>query len=658
MPVITARGVDPILQQHRIAVVVAVCGDTGYARRCLESVLESTRHLVPDVIVVDDCTPHGSMEVLDGLVGLRRLRNSQKLGYLGSCNRGAQEGEGDIVVFLNSDMICPPGWLDEIVEPLLLDPEVGLVAAKLTNSAGLLLEAGGVVWSNGNRDAFGKGRVSDEPEFNYRREIDACSGAGVAMRRGEFLALGKFETDLVSESLGEVDLSFKVNAIGKKIVYQPRAEIIRLERRGEENSLPQKDLLESITDRARFAEKWRAQLATHFAAGTNPELAVRRGRQRMLVVDKFVPQPDNDAGSVRMAALLECAQEVGFDVVFMDMEETKLDARARIPLQARGIQVLYRPWWKSPEEYLAIHGDEIDVVVLSRPDNFRQLYLAARRFAPRAFLVYDTVDLHFLRFGRELACDPSPKVQASFERYKAMETLAASSADLTYVVSDVEVPILQAEVPHASIRILSTIHSVRSPTPDFSRRADLLFIGGFQHDPNLDAVKYFVTSIFPLVRAQIPGINFNVVGSHPPPELLSMDVPGVKIHGYMESITEILDSSKLMVVPLRFGAGVKGKINTAMANGLPVVTTAIGAEGMGLVDGLDCRIADGEGAFAAAVVSLVRNDEQWSAIAKAGKEVINRNFSRQRAKDELSKLHLMSTGRFHTLPPISQREGS
>lgn len=632
--------------KHTVSVVIPVYGKGAMTRACLDSVFRTVGQVVPEVIIVDDCSPEGTISEILGMSGIRILPNEQNLGFIGSCNRGAKEAVGDVVVFLNNDTICLPGWLDALVGTLVETPSIGLVGAQLIYPDGTLQESGGIVWRSGEPHQIGRGRNPDEPEYSCLREVDYCSGACIALRRGDFVRLGMFDPLFAPAYFEDTDLAFRVRKDGMKVVVQPASRVIHLEGATGGTDTASGVKKYQIENQVKFRDRWQLDLDNHFARGTREEVGLRRRKPRLFVVDTLVPRPDKDSGSVRMVALLECAVQAGFDVVFSDVESGQNDEMARRPLAAKGVTVLHRPWWGGAAEYIAVHGAEIDAVMICRPNNFRRLHRIVRRFAPRAALVYDTIDLHCLRLDREQEVNPSDGLKRRAQRYRELECMAASRSDLVYVVSPVEVPILRTMVPGANVRVLSNIHEPRTDVSGPQGREGLLFLGGFQHAPNVDAVMYFVTDVFPKVRERFPEAIFRVVGSDPPPSLLGLQVPGVEILGYVEDIEPILDRSRVMVAPLRFGAGVKGKINTAMANGLPVVTSTVGAEGMGLVDGKNCLIADESGNVAAAIARLILDDATWSSIASAGFAVIADQFSRKLALDEMLHLKGMVSNRF------------
>jgi glycosyltransferase involved in cell wall biosynthesis len=352
---------------------------------------------------------------------------------------------------------------------------------------------------------------------------------------------------------------------------------------------------------------------------------------RAFVADFAIPAPDRDSGSLRMLNLLILFQEQGLSVTFASMG---LEARQPYlsELQKRGIKCLYRPYEDSVEEHLRSRGNAYDLVILSRLETAAELMDAARRWCPKARIVFDTVDLHHQRVAREAMVRNDPKIERIAERIKKQELALIEKADTTLVVSEAERALLATEAPAADVRIVSNIHQIYRNRRPFQSRSDILFVGGFAHPPNTDAVRFFCQDVFPLVLARLPQIQFFVIGSDPPANVASLASANIHILGYVPDVEPHLQSCRLSVAPLRFGAGVKGKINLSLAHGLPVVATSIAAEGMFLKDGESVLIADDAHAFADAVVRLYQSEVLWNRLVLAGLAVMEQHFGFEAAR--------------------------
>ena len=263
-----------------------------------------------------------------------------------------------------------------------------------------------------------------------------------------------------------------------------------------------------------------------------------------------------------------------------------------------------------------------------------------RRNAPQARIVFDTVDLCFVREEREARLAGNPDLHAAASRRKEQELRLVKTADLTLVVSSIEKAVLEAEFDgRIDVRILSNILPVpESEPPAYENRHDILFIGGLDYAPNVDAVLFFAQKIFPQVQERIPGAVFKVIGNYPPPEISGLVSPSVHILGFVPDVKPLFDHARVSVAPLRFGAGVKGKVNQSMSFGVPTVVTSIAAEGMYLTDDENTLIADDPDRFADAVVRLWTSPKLWQKLSKNGRLNCSQHFSVEAAAKPIDEL--------------------
>ena len=207
--------------------------------------------------------------------------------------------------------------------------------------------------------------------------------------------------------------------------------------------------------------------------------------------------------------------------------------------------------------------------------------------------------------------------------------------DATFVVSDAEQTILAQEAPSAAIECVSNIHDALGRDRPFESRNGLLFVGGFGHPPNEDAVRWFVREVLPRLHASDPTISFHVAGQIDDSARRTLQSDGVTVHGRVRDLRALYAQVRLSVAPLRFGAGVKGKVNQAMSLGVPVVLSTVAAEGMHLTHGLDAMIADEPDAMVAAIREAYYDPALWLRLSEAGLENVRAHFSPERARDAL-----------------------
>ncbi|MEN1727497.1 MAG: glycosyltransferase [Pseudomonadota bacterium] len=633
------------VDQPQASIIIPVYNKVELTSACLNSLVERAGATRFEVIVVDDCSSDGTEDYLAKCGGLRVIRNEQNAGFIDSCNRGAAAARGEQLVFLNNDTTVTEGWLEALLEPLNDDPSAGIVGARLVYPDGRLQEAGGIIFNDASGWNYGKGASPDEPQYGFVSEADYVSGACLAIRRKDFENLGGFDTRFRPAYYEDTDLCFQMREAGKRVLVQPACTIVHHEggTSGTDESSGAKR--HQVINRERFAEKWVEVLASHPAPEPDSErtdpvrhLRYRRFAKRALILDATTPQPDHDSGSVRIRAVMDLLLARGYQVSFMAENRQYVQGYTDQLTQA-GIEVLHAPAVSELEPWLAEHGRDLDLVFASRHYVLSPQLSRLRHNAPDATLVFDTVDLHYLREQREaeLTGDAVQVEQAAATREQELRLIA--QADVSLVVSPVEQTLLESEVPSADIRVLSNIHRVHGRGPSWSERRGLLFVGGFQHVPNIDSVRWLAAEIFPRIREALPDIELHLVGSRMPDDIRALgEQDGIVVHGFVEDLDPMLASARISLAPLRYGAGVKGKVNQAMSHGLPVVATPCAAEGMYLVHEQDVLVAESAEDFADQVLRLYEDEALWNRLADGGLTNVETHFSRRAAEAVLAGL--------------------
>lgn len=379
----------------------------------------------------------------------------------------------------------------------------------------------------------------------------------------------------------------------------------------------------------------RSQSATPTIAAPSATGASKDGPS-ILVIDALMPDPTRDSGSVRMREILLLLRGLGWRVAFAPDSGRATDSE-RDSLQQDGIEVIGVAGQPSLTDWLQARGSGLAAAMLCRHEVASMHLDLVRAAAPAARILFDTVDLHSLREERTALVSGNSALLRKARRSWQVERTVAAHSNVTFVVSPVEKALLRDELPEAHIELLSNIHEVVGSNTPFEARQGVLFVGGFAHPPNRDAAYWLVDEILPLLHRLVPAMPLHLVGAIPEHDRASLRREHVYIHGQVGELTPWMESCLVAVAPLRSGAGVKGKVNSAMSHGVPVVATPMGAEGMHLVDGHDVLVADTTERFAASIARLTRDQVLWERLSSNGQENIRLHFSRELARDALHK---------------------
>lgn len=628
----------PCAAAPHVSIVIPTYGKVAYTLACLRSIVLHASDTPIEIIVVDDAAPDDSAAWLAGVEGLHLLRNERNLGFIGSCNAGAQAARGEFLLFLNNDTQVTAGWLDALLQCFAERPECGIAGSKLVYPDGRLQEAGGLVFNDGSCWNLGRFESRDAPAWQFRREVDYVSGAALMIRRTLFEHVGGFDTLLSPAYYDDTDLAFAVRAAGWRVYYEPTSMVIHCEGISAGTDLSSGMKRFQTINQAKFVAKWHSALASHPSRQTPLDQATHwRARGRLLVVDATTPDASRDSGSLRLMEMFEIFRRLGWNVTFCP-DDTRTSRADMHRLGRLGVEVLAFSSAEGLPRWLAEYGKELGAVMLCRHTVAGQYLHIVRQHAPRAKVIFDTVDLHFVREQRaaELSGQSSMLRQAKLSRQSELTLITGS--DVTFVVSPEEQALLRKLAPTARVELVSNIHVIHGCRAPYEARRDLLFIGGHGHPPNVDAMRWIANGILPELRKVDPDIVVHVLGDVSDALRMELARDGLQLHGRVADLGPWMERCLASLAPLRFGAGVKGKINMSMSYGLPVIATGLAAEGMHLQDGTDVLIAEQPEDFARAITELRHSPMLWQRLSSAGLDNIRRHFSPESAAETLRRV--------------------
>lgn len=374
------------------------------------------------------------------------------------------------------------------------------------------------------------------------------------------------------------------------------------------------------------------------AAAPRPAAPPAEGGGRMLIVEHSVPKPDQSAGARYTISMIRALRAMGWSITMWTYERTH-GGRYTEELEALGVCVLDGRWQGGFAEWMAEYGPALDHVMALWPRVTRDLLPDILRHTP-ARISYHGIDLHFARLALQAARLDDPFLEHESARYLAMERQIWRAVDVSVYLSQEEADEVMRQEPEVSACGISPyafteFGAPAAPPPG----AGILFVGGFGHPPNGDAVHWFAAEILPLVRARIPQANFVVVGSNPPPDIRALAGPHVQVLGQIDdaALERAYAAARVAVAPLRFGAGVKGKVVEALAKGMPIVTTPIGVQGLEGVDAFVPTSAD-PATMADEVARLLADDAAWLRQSRAQLAHARAHYSLQAMQQSLAKV--------------------
>lgn len=635
----------PKVKNPKVSIIIPAFNKAEFSAACLQSIADKLNSKGPsfEVILVDNASIDDT-PMFKSIANLVYIRNKENLAFVGGCNSGFVKAKGEYVIFLNNDAEVTETWLTSLYDTIEKDPSIGLVGSKIIYPNGVLQEAGGIIFKDANGLNYGKFDQADSYQYNYVRDVDYASGASIIIRRDLMQKFGGFDTLYQPAYYEDTDLSFKVRKEGLRVIYQPQSVIYHIEG-GTAGTNPNSGFKKfQGINKEKFLKRWKKTLESSHVAEQDYYLGRdRSGNKLALIIEEALPTPDKDSGSVRMVALIKSLQSLGYKVTFWPNNLKKISPYAE-DLQQMGVEVVYGNI--DFMQFSRLYGHAYNLVIMSRPEICARYINICKTLYTNAKLVYDTVDLHYVRLARqaEIEVANAEQLVEQSKWYEILEKGLMERVDVTLVVSESEVKLLKAEGVTKTLAVVSNIHTVKDAAYkiDFKDRKDIVFVGNYAHLPNRDAIKWYVKEIFPKVTEQLHDVNLVIIGSNMPDDL-KKEVSGknIIIRGFVtdpELRDNILPHARIFVAPLRYGAGVKGKIGQAIEYGVPVVTTKIGSEGMYLKDDFSCIEADKEEDFAKACIELYKDKATWEKIQKNARKALEDRFSIEQATKHLKTL--------------------
>ncbi|GBR68732.1 hypothetical protein AA103587_0957 [Gluconobacter kanchanaburiensis NBRC 103587] len=356
-----------------------------------------------------------------------------------------------------------------------------------------------------------------------------------------------------------------------------------------------------------------------------PETPVRRA----LIIDEQLPDTTRDAGSCAILSHMRGLQALGYDVSFVAASEMEAPhgAAIRASLLSEGITCWHAPFYVSVEDVLRKQARGFDLVYLHRVSNASRYMALTRQHQQSARVIYSVADLHHVRLERQATLEGRPELLTEARKLRLAECAAAWQADVVITHSSEEAAILRRLVPTAVVHQVPWSIDLRTDAEQPIERQGVLFLGHYGHAPNVDAAQWLVREIMPRVWAERSDIKCILAGSAMPEAVRRLAGESVEIAGYVPDLGTFFNRVMLSVAPLRFGAGIKGKVLDSLGSGVPCVMSDIAAEGMMLpIELLTLQTPTDANAIARQILQLHENRAEYEQLRQAGLAMIQNHY--------------------------------
>ena len=634
-----------------VSIILPIYNDYIYTALCLKSLSLANTKISFEVIVIDDSSSlNNKNKYLSHVKNIKLVSNAKNIGYLESCNLGASHSIANFLCMLNNDTFVTDNWLDELYSSFEIFPDAGIVGSQLIYDDLTIQETGSYVFSDGGAVNFGREYFSGHFNVSYTKEVFYCSAASILIRNECFKKVNGFSRAYKPAYYEDVDLSFKLKEDGKLTYCNPFSKVIHFESKSmglnSSNSI-KNQLIEK--NKNIFYKKWNKFLPTNFMKLSD----IRKIEKSIIIFEENIISPKKDAGSLSIFNFAKLFVSIGYSVTFYF--ENNKDIESIELLEKNGFRVIFKGdsnhKLKNIKTFLYKHDITPELIYIARPMLFKSLFPVLSKNFPGTFIFYDTVDLHFLRMERERKITSNSSINKKLiDEMRNIELKNIINSSATIVRSSDEIKYLTSSysIPTNKLLNLSLLYSLPKNLPIFKNTKGIVFVANFNHEPNVDAIKYFLDHIVEHLSERVRNEQLYIVGKNGK-RLFSKYSKNNNIKltfiDYVDDINTFLGQRRVNIAPLRFGAGIKGKIAQALVNGVPTISTSIGFEGM-KKNIFKNFLADKPKIFADKLDRLYFDEDYWS---QSQKEIVyysriwSLDFNQKLIKKFLSKNKLKSS---------------
>jgi GT2 family glycosyltransferase/glycosyltransferase involved in cell wall biosynthesis len=607
----------PTSSQPEVSVILVLFNQAELTFECLRS-LTRALDAPSEVILVDNASSDRTGELLERVRGAQAVRNSKNVHFLHGVNQAAGLARGRHLLLLNNDTRLEPGSIAAAAARLDAEPDLGAVGGRIVLLDGALQEAGSIIWGDGSCVGYGRGGDPWAPEFQFRRDVDYCSGAFLMTPRALFDRLGRFDEAFAPAYYEETDFCMRIREAGLRIAYEPKVRLSHFEFG---SSTTSKSALELQAAHHRIFLGRHAEVLQrdHRPRGSSPLLARMRGayRGRVLIIDDQIPYPELGAGYPRALDIVRAACQAGWFVTYYSAVYPDADYAEAYRILPPDVEIAAEHGRDGFTGFMRERIGYYDAAIVSRPHNmaaFRASLAEVPEFIDMGKVVYDAEAIFALR--DEARARLHERGGRSSKGMVSAELALGADAAVILAVNELEAANFR-RAGAADVRVLGHALEPNPTGAGFEARRDLLFVGALDEDdsPNSDSLEFFVRDVMPKLDRQI-GADYvlRVAGRNGAPRVRALASDRVQLLGRVADLTSLYATSRLFIAPTRYSAGIPMKVHEAAAHGLPVAATSLLAGQLGWVDGEALTVGDTAEEFASACRRLYDDAAMWEMV--------------------------------------------
>ena len=672
---------------NKLSLILQISADEREFKPYIENLAESFNFNSGEIILVIDAANFEAINfVKENYKQFKVFELNFGENYSMAYNYGAKCAEGEIIAFLDFGATIPKVFVQKILKAFDENQNVGVASCISSYSKSLFISKPiGFSVDDMNK------RLTKKHKPNYPI-VASCDGGCLCVCKELFEKLGGFDEDLQIKKYAKKDFALKMNKMGYKNILIDDLYIctkntsdfydIQKVRLAEKDLGNYKEKWEDFLDewykkysqknpvlkieKEMFPIRWlffrirrysdRTQIKILFLKKTfpikTPKFLIQKYREdannfkkdkpTIVVMEAKIPRFDKNAGDKSIWHIINSYLNLNFNVIFASNDYLQYEPYSTI-IREKGIKLINDYGVFNKEmffDWLKYNSKNIDYFLLVRP-NISIKYLDEIKKYKNIKILYYGQDLHFLREQRDYELTKNKKSLLVSKKFKKIEQKLIKNAKMSYFPSIVEKEIAKSLSPKSNVEVVPVYMYKTDNEPNilpYEERKDLLFIGGFKHKPNVDGVLWFIDEVFDKIKEEIPNVKFNIVGSNACGEILQLQSENINVLGFIsdEELSNLYKSTRVVVAPLRFGAGMKGKVVEALYNKCPIVTTSIGAEGINNLNNA-ITIADDAKTFAQKVIELYLNKELNEKNSNNSFKIIENQFSDKIMQEVLQK---------------------